>query len=204
MKFPFFLIAFIIFTAVLAVKRQQQTRAQDEVDEAFVERERKANATRKQDISRLNYLPFHTQALPMGQIGDADIASYEAALSALSDKRIINLSSYSNTDLKLMYGPANLDELTEYDENYHTLSVTLFNYADRARELNHPEAAIQILEYAMSLSIDSSHIYLLLAELYLEKNMPEKIDGIRDAVSSMEESLQKLVLPKLPSSRTDE
>lgn len=204
MRFPIFLIALVIFTAVLAVKRQRQTRAQHEVDEAFVERERKANATRRQDISRLDYLLFSTKALPIGRIDDARIASYEAVLTGLSDKRIIDLSSYSNTDLKLMYGPANLNELTEYDENYHTLAVTLFNYANRARELNYPETAIQILEYAMSLSIDSSQIYLLLAELYLETNTPEKTDAIRDAVSAMDESLQKLVLPKLPSSRTDE
>lgn len=197
MRFPLFLILLIIFTAVLAVKRQKSTRAQEEVNEAFLERERRANTTRKKDISGLDYLPFSCDNLPIGQVKDTTITSCEDTLTNLSGKRIINLSSFSNTDLKLMYGPANLNDLTEYDDNYHTLSHTLLDYAKRMQELAYTQNAVTILEYAMSLSIDSSQIYLMLADLYNELHTTEKIQGIVDSLSSMDESFRSLVLPKL-------
>lgn len=111
---------------------------------------------------------------------------------------------YSNTDLKLMYGPANLNELSECDNNYHLLSDTLLNYAERENTLQRYEAAISILEYAMSLRIDSSRIYLMLARLYDEQNTPEKIQNIFHALSSMDDSFTSHVLPKLRSSHIEE
>lgn len=204
MKFPFFLFAFIIFTATLALRRKQQTKKQEEANESFLERERRANATRKKDISNLKYLSFCTDRLPLGEHPDETLASYEESLRNLSGKKIINLSAYSNTDLKLMYGPANLNELSEYDDNYHTLSSTLLAYAQREIELSRIDAAIPVLEYAMSLSIDSSQIYLLLAKLYQKQQTPEKIKNIKASLSAMDESFSALVMPKLAAYHIDE
>ncbi len=197
MRLPIFLIALIIFTAYLAVKRKKQTRNQEEANNSFLERERLANSTRKKDISGLDYLAFSADMLPIAEVIDEELLSCETVLKELSNKRIINLSAYSNTDLKLMYGPANLNDLMEYDDNYHMLSSTLLAYAKREAELDRTDAAITILEYAMSLAIDSSQIYLLLAELYKKQQTPEKIQRINDALSSMDESFSSLVLPKL-------
>ena len=134
------------------------------MNEAFLERERRANATRKKDISNLDYLPFSADTLPIAEYSDDKLASFEAVLKNLSGQKIINLSMYSNTDLKLMYGPANLNDLSEYDENYHVLSDTLLSYALRELELGRETAAAAVLEYAVELRIDSSRIYLTLAK----------------------------------------
>ena len=67
MRVPIFLIAFL-FTALLAVKRKKSTEAQENANEAFLERERMANATRKKDISALPYLSFSTDTLPVGEL----------------------------------------------------------------------------------------------------------------------------------------
>jgi len=101
-----------------------------------------------------------------------------------------------------MYGPANLADLSSYDENYHLLTTTLLAYARREVELDRIDAAVTILEYAMSLALDVSQIYLLLAELYQKQNTPEKIQDITDALFVMDESFSSLVLPKLPVSHT--
>ncbi len=194
---PVFFIAFAVFVVILAVKRSRQTRHQENTNEAFLERERQANTTRKKDISNLDYLPFSADALPLGRLSDEEISKYEKILKNLTGKRIINLSQYSNTDLKLMYGPANLNDLSEYDDNYHTLAETLLNYAGRMASLQQYGDAIKILEYAMKLRIDSSQIYLMLARLYREQHSPEKIKEIEDAVSSMDASFASYVLPKL-------
>lgn len=204
MNFPFFLFAFIIFTATLALRRKQQTKKQEDVNESFLERERRANATRKKDISNLKYLSFCIDRLPLGEHPDETLVSYEDCLRELSGKKIVNLSAYSNTDLKLMYGPANLNELSEYDDNYHTLSSVLLAYAKREIELERIDAAIMVLEYAMSLSIDSSQIYLLLAKLYQTQQTPEKIKNIKASLSAMDESFSALVMPKLAAYHIDE
>ena len=161
-----------------------------------------ANATRKKDISALPYLSFSTDTLPVGEFADDELYSCETVLQNLTDQKIINLSMYTNTDLKLMYGPANLADLSSYDENYHLLTTTLLAYARREVELDRIDAAVTILEYAMSLALDVSQIYLLLAELYQKQNTPEKIQDITDALFVMDESFSSLVLPKLPVSHT--
>ena len=199
MKLPIFFISSIVFMAYLAIRRGKQTRNQENLNEAFLERERRANATRRQDISTLEYLPFSIDALPIAKDPDPQLAAYEATLQGLLGKRIINLSHYSNTDLKLLYGPANFMDLSEYDDNYHMLSSTLLDYAKRESELGCTEASIAILEYAMSLKIDNSQIYLLLAKLYQDQHMPEKIQDIAAAVSAMDQEFSSFVLPKLPS-----
>ncbi len=199
---PVFFTATVIFTAVLAVKRAKHTRLQNEANESFLERERLANATRRKDISGLDYLSFSADALPLSNVSDPELLQHETVLKELSGKKIINLSMYSNTDLKLMYGPANLNELTECDDNYHLLASTLLSYADRKISLGYANDAVSILEYAMSLKIDSSKIYLLLAELYQKQNTPEKIERIADCVASMDKSFSSFLAPKLDAFRT--
>ncbi len=201
---PVFFISSVVFVLFLAMKRGKQTRRQENTNEAFLERERQANATRKKDISNLNYLPYTADALLLDEDPDEELSQYVKILKDLSGRKMLNLSMYSNTDLKLMYGPANLNELSECDNNYHLLSDTLLNYAERENTLQRYEAAISILEYAMSLRIDSSRIYLMLARLYDEQNTPEKIQDIFHALSSMDDSFTSHVLPKLRSSHIEE
>ena len=197
MNFPVFFTFMVAFVLFLAYKRRKQTRNQSEVNEAFLERERRANATRRKDISNLDYLPFSADTLPIAEYPDEELASCEHILESLSGKRIINLSSYSNTDLKLMYGPANLNDLSEYDENYHILTDTLLSYAKRELELDREAAAVTILEYAVRLRIDSSRIYLMLAKLYQKQHMPEKTDHIIDVLSSMDTDFASSTIQKL-------
>lgn len=103
-----------------------------------------------------------------------------------------------------MYGPANFNELSEYDDNWNELSATLYHYACRELELGRKEDAVRILEYAVELKLDSSQIYLLLARLYQEQNQPERLQTMKEALSSMDESFRSFVLTKLNASHTDE
>lgn len=202
MRFPIpvFFICFVIFMAYLAYKRSKQSQNQENANSSFLERERLANTTRKKDISGLAYLPFSFDRLPVTHTPNEKLSAIEAKLKELSEKKIINLSMYSNTDLKLMYGPANLPALSEYDDNYHCLASTLLEEANCLTELGQTKDAAAVLEYAMELGMQQSQIYLLLADLYRKQNMPEKIQSIRDALSKMDASFCAYVLPKLENS----
>ena len=194
---PIFFISFVSFMVYLTIKRGRQTQNQENVNQSFLERERLANTTRKKDISGLDYLPFTAERLPAFPSSDEVLNSVRAEFEELSGKRIINLSQYTNTDLKLMYGPANLPDLSEYDDNYHRLATLFLDYADRQVKLGDTGSAIAGLEYAMELRIQVSRIYLLLAELYRRQGTPENIAAVRDVLSSMEESFCSRVLPKI-------
>lgn len=201
---PIGLPLFLIVGSLIARSRHKHTSSQNKTMEDFLERELLANSTRKQDISHLDYLVLDLSLLPMGEVNDAALNGFEDTLTELSGKKILNLTGQSNTDLKMQYGPANLDTLMECDDNFHTLSQTLLQYAKREDEMGYTGKAITILEYALSLKIDVSQIYTLLAKLYKQEGTPEKIDSIYTALDTMDESFRSYVLKHLESSHAEE
>ena len=73
----------------------------------------------KKDISGLGYLKVNLDALPFDyNSSNADIVSKQNLIKELSGKPMINLSSYTNIELKLKFGTANISALTEYDNDY--------------------------------------------------------------------------------------
>ncbi|MCM1256361.1 MAG: hypothetical protein NC307_00715 [Roseburia sp.] len=202
--FPIGLPIFIILGSLMAYGRHKQKASQTKTLEDFFERERLANSTRKQDISHLDYMVLDLSALPIGKVNDPELKNLEDTLKTLSEKQILNLTGISNTDLKMMYGPANLDTLWECDDNYHALSQALLAYGKREQELGYSKEAIAILEYASFLKIDLSQIYLLLWELYQQTGTPEKIANIHAALDTMDEKFRSYVLNHLESSHAGE
>lgn len=200
---PIGLPLFLIVGSLIAHSRRKHTSSQTKTMEDFLERELLANSTRKQDISHLDYIAVDLSLLPMGEVKDAGLKGFEDTLTELSEKKILNLTGQSNTDLKMQYGPANLDALWEYDNNFHTLSQTLLQYAKREEELGYTKNAVTVLEYALSLKIDVSQIYTLLAKLYEQEGTPEKIDDIYTALDTMDETFRSYVLKRLESSHAE-
>ena len=194
---PYFFIAFVIFIAVLAHRRRRQTRSQQKANENFLEQERIANSTRKQDISELDYLHFDIDALPINEYPHESLTSCEIVLVELSMRKIINLSDYTNTQLKRMYGPANFKTLSACDDCYQILCEALHTYAERQLALDRTEAAAAILEYAVSLNLEYSNIYVLLAEIYDKQSEPEKIRRLIELLSGTDKKYAAAALKKL-------
>ncbi|MDE6905060.1 MAG: hypothetical protein K2P76_09050 [Lachnospiraceae bacterium] len=201
---PIGLPLFLIIGSLIAHSRHKQKSSQSKTMEDFFERERLANSTRKQDISHLDYLVWDLSLVPLGISQDSVLKDLEDKLHQLSHKQILNLSDKSNTDLKMMYGPANLDTLWACDDNYHELSQTLLEYAKRLTDLGFQKEAVAVLEYASSLQIDVSQIYILLAKLYQNTGTPEKISNIYTALEAMDENFRSYVLKHLESSHAGE
>ena len=72
----------------------------------------------------------------------------------------MNLIGISNTDLKKSYGPANLELLSIYDQNYSRYIRTLQLMAECIYE-EYPDKAAAILEYCISIGTDISGTYYL-------------------------------------------
>lgn len=165
----------LIWVGVFYVKRQNVNYQEQIESRTFWEREREANQTRKKDLSGLDYVHLELEKLPVdasslhaGELSDLQISElerYESRIRRLASEKIVNLSGYSNTDLKLKYGAPNLPDLITYDQNYLTLLQTLSGWGRCLADYSLEPEAIQVLEYGVSVGMDMKKPLLLLADL---------------------------------------
>ena len=115
MIFPFFTI-FLLFLAWFTYNRLRAEKLEKEQEKRFWLKEEEANSVRKKDLSLLPYITISPDALPIGVFPtDELLCSYETQVQTLASLKILNLTGFSNTDLKLNYGAPNLTFLTECD-----------------------------------------------------------------------------------------
>lgn len=157
--FPFLAI-FIVFCLVLTFYIRKNDSAQQKVQDEFWDKERKSNTVRKKDISKLDYI-----SIPLDKIPVKLESSTEKTIFSLAEKPMLNFVGISNTDLKLQYGTANLDILTEYENNFLDFVAILPEYASELIEAGEKETALMLLEFAVSVNADSRKIDNLLAWL---------------------------------------
>ncbi len=170
----------LIFVLWLQYEIRKNSRLSKKKSELFWEREKQANLTRRADLSDLEYITVPLEMLPMADHTDATINSYRDTILNLSSKKIVNLTGYTNTDLKLKYGAANISLLSEYDNNYTVLVSILQKWAERLYQNGNTPEAVSVLEFAVMCLTDVRKTYLLLANLYMEQHTPEKIDPLLD------------------------
>ena len=118
MFFPIFTTLAIIIASFSIYMRHSGKNIDAEIKELW-KRELEANSVRKQPLTDIVYIEPDFSKLPLNPDDpDENIRDYQKKLLALRDKKIVNLSGISNTDLKLKYGVANLDYLSSCDENF--------------------------------------------------------------------------------------
>ena len=161
---------------------------QREIERRFWERERKANATRRRDISNLEYINIPADLFPLN-LG----TETEKSLEALSQKQMLNLTGKSNTDLKLEYGLPNLEHLSECDDNFSELVRLLPEYVDELLEAGQKEDAQRILEFAVEIKADSRKIFNRLAQMYVDQGQDSRIDELIKIAQELD-SLSKHVI----------
>ncbi len=162
-----FLSSLITFCILIAYLNKRHSKMEKKMQEAFWERERQANSVRKKPLNTLNYITIPLEALPTHLLTEHPrVKECLALLQSLSAEKIVNLTGFTNTDLKLEYGTANITVLTEYDSNYTLLARTLQEWAEVLYEEGYVSETRTILEFALSTDTDVSHSYYLLADIY--------------------------------------
>ena len=191
--FPFLAI-FITFCLVLTYYIRKSDADQQKVQDEFWEKERLANAVRKKDISKLDYITIPFEKIPV----KLD-TSNEKKLFEFADKPMLNLTGISNTDLKLAYGTANITILSEYDTNFSDFVALLPNYTMELQEAGHMDAAQTLLEFAIDCNADSRKIYEQLASIYIQQNQADKLDALYHHAEQLPELTKKAVCDMLSS-----
>lgn len=180
-----FLAIFAVFCLWTMVESKLSQRREERKEDAFWERENKANSVRRKPIDALDYIHIPDN-LPTDLLKDnIEIPEILATIDRLRGKKILNLTGYTNTDLKLKYGAPNITELSAYDQNYTALVTTLQKWADILTDSGYEKEAVDIMEFMVSTSVDIGKTYRLLAKFYLKNSQEEKYNNLLETARNL-------------------
>ena len=194
---PLFFTLTLLLMIWIYYQKSRTDRSAKSAHEAFWDKERKANLTRKKDLSELEYITLPIEQLPFPNLEDTEITEVQNRLQKLATEKIVNFTGITNTELKLQYGAPNIELLMAFDKNYLELVRTLYRYAKLLYEQGYKEEATAILEYGISIKTDVSANYTLLASIYKEKNDMKRIDFIISQAELLNSLTKKSLLNSL-------
>ena len=195
---PYFIILLAIFQFFL----KKNTKKHEELNKEFWKRERESNTVRKKDISALNYIIIpDTLPVPVDYSG-SEGNNLKTALNyfyTFKDKKMLNLTGKSNTDLKAAYGAANLDALSEYDENCTQMLKSIIPLATELNKSGLTDEAAAYLEFGISCHTDITQNYIMLGEYYASKGNKDKIQHLVNVAESLDSLTKKPIISRLDS-----
>ncbi|MCR5793017.1 MAG: hypothetical protein K6G65_07595 [Lachnospiraceae bacterium] len=198
---PIFFLIFIVFIIWLGYELRKSDSRDKSQQKDFWDKEMQANSTRNSDISNLPYVTVDLSSLPFtpedSDIEDKTLLNLEADVKVFENTTMVDLSNYSNTELKLSYGVGNFKKLSEYDLNYTSFIIALNEWGEYLFEADNFDHAKLVFEYAASLHADTSNVYLRLGELYANEGNTLGIEHLIDIVSDLNSVRKDSVLTTL-------
>ena len=142
------LASFIVFAIIISFSIKKQARRKNINEADFWTKESQANSVRRKSLDGLRYIHIPLEAFPTHLLNDdPDVMDCINILENLTAQKIVNLTGWSNTELKLEYGTANITALSEYDQNYTLLVRTLQKWADALLEAAKFDRKILVEEF---------------------------------------------------------
>lgn len=187
---------FILIIVVLQLCLRKNSKKNTKNNEDFWEKESRANSVRKKDISNLDYIVI-PDTLTIPAIEDSRILKEWKTIELLKDKKILNLTGYSNTDLKLQFGAPNLSLLIRYDSNFTALAKAVAKLGELLMQEGATEAAVRFLEFGIQIHTDISTNYTLLAKYYIDCSSPEKLSYLIEQAEQLHSLMKDSIIQKL-------
>lgn len=184
MQIPYFGLI-MIFVIWLCYEIRKSKRSEAKRSEDFWARELEATSVRRKSTDDVKFFYFDETILP-SDCGDeeSELSSVCASLRGYSGKKLANLSEYSNTDLKMMYGVANFNDLSEADTAFTQISPQLGRLASLLYEEGRHAEAEDVASYAEKLGIHTSLIMCTLAKIYSDLGDKEKLGQLLETARS--------------------
>lgn len=199
-----FLASFIAFCLFITVYIKKQSKNSKKAEEDFWSREFRANSVRRKSLEGLKYITIPLETFPTHLLNDnSTVLECIDILESLTSRKIVNLTGWSNTDLKLEYGTANISLLTEYDQNYTVLVRTLQKWADLLTEAGYRKEAVPLMEFAIMTGTDVSRTYYLLAEYYASAGQYGDIDRLRQTAGNLRSVNRAIIVKRLQQTYPD-
>ena len=200
MGFPVASILIIIFILWLQYEIRKRKKTSQKSLELFWQKEHASNSTRRKDISGLDYLCVTLDQLPLEDHEDDTVNSYRDTVIKLSERKMINLSGRTNTELKFEYGVANFNLLSSYDNNYTAFVSMLQKWASRLKDRGSLSEAQKVLEFSIfTCHTDVTGAYRILAEIYHNQNNSEKINTIIESLQNTKIKDKEQLIEELKS-----
>lgn len=172
-------------SVLIRTSSAKSKKYEDESSKTFWDKEHEANFARKKDISNLPYIIIPIESLPFQVTEDSTINRYQDAIKTLAGKKLLNLSSQTNTELKLIYGAANLPFLMDCDTRYTELIKTLQFWGKALFDSSSPNEARIVLEFAVACKTDIAASYSLLGDIYASTNNTKQIETLLESAKEI-------------------
>lgn len=197
MKYPIF-ASVVVFCLWLMFDLHRLRNKEAKKYQNFIDRENEANSTRRKSLDDLQYITIPFNELPMDTLNDdPKVNEYHQTLRDLSANSIVNLTGFTNTDLKLQYGAPNIDLLTNYDQAYTLLARTLASWGQILFDNGYYNEAKSVLKYAVSTKTDVSSTYILLSKIYKSEGNEDEIRNLIEEASSLKSLSRNTIVRKL-------
>lgn len=197
MKYPIF-ASVVVFCLWLMFDLHRLRNKEAKKYQNFIDRENEANSTRRKSLDDLQYITIPFNELPMDTLNDdPKVNEYHQTLRDLSANPIVNLTGFTNTDLKLQYGAPNIDLLTNYDQAYTLLARTLASWGQVLFDNGYYNEAKSVLKYAVSTKTDVSSTYILLSKIYKSEGNEDEIRNLIEEASSLKSLSRNTIVRKL-------
>ncbi len=193
-----FLASFIVFALLVSHNVRKSAKKSKRQDADFWAREHRANSVRRKSLDGLNYIHIPLESFPTHLLNEnAAVMECINIIESLTSLKIVNLTGWSNTDLKLEYGTACITELSEYDQNYTLLARTLQKWADALIEAGYKKEAAALMEFAVSTNTDISQTYYQLADYWASLGEYDQIQRLIRTAESLCSSTRTVILRHL-------
>lgn len=188
----------VVVAGFIFIFMKSTIKQPDDGLKSFTERERKANNTLKKPLDDLDFIKVPLEAIPAPEPAvNEKCASLVGQIKMLSEKKIVNLTGISNTDLKLSYGAANLPILSEYDQNFTTLCKAILDLSCEYKNAGYIDEAVAALNAGISVGTDLSLNYTMLAEIYAEKGLYVEIQRLINCAGNIRSLTKDSTIRKL-------
>ena len=196
---PIFFILFVGTVLGIQIAMRKNKVDFKKTLESVMDRERKANLTRKKEIEPQFFITPNLDALPIKKYEDIDdnkkiIKLQEVVIKKSKLKMLKFDEQISNTDLKLKYGYSNLEIITIYEEHYNSYIQALVSWAEYLFNENNLADAEKILLEAINLKCDLSKAYILLIDIYKKTNNNDNLEKLIDIVKNSNIYLKSKIL----------
>ncbi|MBQ1597536.1 MAG: hypothetical protein II566_02860 [Lachnospiraceae bacterium] len=192
-----FLIVILTLCILLAVRLAKIRKHQAEKDNAFWDREKQADTAIDKDLNSLTYITIPLSKFPLHFSEDDEVMMIEDALEEIATHRMLNLNGKTNTDLKLMYGPGNLEAVQQMGDDFSQMTILLCDYAKCLMQAERYHDALTVLSFGSSVNSDISTNYMLMGDCYQALHQERKIPAVIEQVKSLHLLLEPKILEYL-------
>lgn len=203
MNFPF-LASLIILMLVISISIKRQNKKKERAEKEFWAREHRSNNVRRKSLDGLDYISIPLETFPTHLLQeDPVVLECIGIMESLTSRKIVNFTGWSNTDLKLEYGTANITLLSEYDQNFTVLVRTLQKWADVLIDAGFADEASILMEFAVSIRSDISSTYYRLAEYWVSRGDASRIPQLIQIAEGLRSSNRNIIVRHLKDSYPD-